>query len=157
MSGRMACLFFAGVVLAACTPEESARGFIPAPDDIKAIVVGTDTKETVQKRLGNPTTAAEFGDDTWYYMSIYQSQTGFQLPKDVQRDIVAVAFDKGGKVSEVKHYSLADGKVVEFASRETPTRGRELTLLQQIFSAAPGAPITTNPNSPVGGGQGPGN
>ena len=91
MSGRMACLFFAGVVLAACTPEESARGFIPAPDDIKAIVVGTDTKETVQKRLGNPTTAAEFGDDTWYYMSIYQSQTGFQLPKDVQQIIVEVA------------------------------------------------------------------
>jgi hypothetical protein len=38
----------------------------------------------------------------------------------------------------VHRYTLADGKVVDFVTRETPTRGRDQTLLQQIFNAVPG-------------------
>ncbi len=154
IAGPLGYLLLTGALLAACTPQEATRGFIPAPDEVKAIVVGTDTKDTVEKRLGNPTTAAQFGDEVWYYMSINQRQSGFFLPEDTSRDIVAVAFDKAGKVADIHHYTLADGHVVDFTSRETPTRGRELTLLQQIFSATPGVPISTNPGAIGGGGGG---
>lgn len=30
-------------------------------------------------------------------------------------------------------YDLEDGRVVSYASRETPTRGRELNLLEQLL------------------------
>lgn len=159
MNGRIGWLLLAGALLMGCTPEEAVRGYLPDPEDVKAIAVGTDTKDTVEKRLGNPTTSADYGDETWYYMTIYQTQAAFFLPEDVSRDILAVSFDKGGKVADVHHYTLADGRVVDFTGRETATRGRELTLLQQIFQSTPGTPINTNQNASPGGGggTGPGN
>jgi hypothetical protein len=52
---------------------------------------------------------------------------------------------------------LRDGHVVAFESRVTPTKGRELTFLQQLFNATPGVPIggsTPGGNSPNPGGGG---
>ena len=48
---------------------------------------------------------------------------------------------KAGKVTSMHHYGLRDGHVVAFQSRITPTPGRELTFLQQLLNATPGAPI----------------
>ena len=36
-------------------------------------------------------------------------------------------------VEEVLEYDQNDGRVLNYASRETPTRGRELGLWEQIF------------------------
>ena len=49
------------------------------------------------------------------------------------RRIVAIEFDDGGTVSNVEEYDLADGRNVNLVGRETPTRGRELTILEQLF------------------------
>ena len=38
-----------------------------------------------------------------------------------------------GLVSDVAEYGLEDGRVVAIADRETPTRGRELTFLEQLL------------------------
>ena len=37
------------------------------------------------------------------------------------------------KVSFVEEYGLQDGNIIAFNSESTPTRGRELTILQQLF------------------------
>ncbi len=42
-----------------------------------------------------------------------------------------------------------------FESRETPTRGRELTFLQQLLNATPGVPLGGS-NSPGGNQRNPG-
>jgi hypothetical protein len=62
-----------------------------------------------------------------------------------------VYFDKNGKVTDLKHYTLDDGHVVAFETRQTPSRGRELTFLQQLFNATPGVPINNTGNSNPGG------
>ena len=50
------------------------------------------------------------------------------------RNVVAVTFDKDTEVVKtVDTMSLKDGKVVAFNGRETPTRGRELTILEQLL------------------------
>ena len=49
------------------------------------------------------------------------------------RRIIAVSFDDTGVVDEVAEYSLDDGRLVSYASRETPTRGRELSFIEQIL------------------------
>jgi outer membrane protein assembly factor BamE (lipoprotein component of BamABCDE complex) len=66
------------------------------------------------------------------------------------RSIVAIKFDKDGRVADVKHYGLKDGHVVAFEARETPAKGKELTFLQQLFNATPGVPIGSS--GPGGGG-----
>ena len=143
-------------VLLGCVPVENQRGYVPDQEAVSSIQVGMDNKESVSKKLGDPSTAATFGNDVWYYMSAHVEQNAFFAPRATERNILAIEVAKDGKVTDMHKYSLADGRVVDFVSRETPTRGRELTLLQQIFNAVPGqigqsAPQQTTP----GGGMPP--
>ena len=90
----------------------------------------------------------------WYYISATEKQVAFFTPTVLKRSILAVYFDKDGKVTAVRHYGLQDGHVIAFETRETPARGRELTFLQQLLNATPGTSATqmqeTNPGN--GGG-----
>lgn len=149
------------LLLAGCVPVVSQRGYLADPTGEAAIRPGVDTETTVQARLGDPSTRAVFGSDSWFYISSVERQLAFFDPKTVTRSIFAIHFDKDGKVVDTRHYSLKDGHVVAFEARTTPARGRELTFLQQLFNATPGVPIgTLSPNQGgqgvPGGGGGPG-
>src|SRR5437868_10419382 len=144
------------IIVMGCVPVENQRGDVPDMQAVASIQVGMDTKETVSKKLGDPSTAATFGNDIWYYMSAHVEQNAFFAPHATERNVLAVEFAKDGKVADLHRYSLADGRVVDYVSRETPTRGRELSLLQQIFNAVPGQIGQTAPTEPIpGGGQAP--
>ncbi len=142
------------MLLAACAPVINQRGYLPDPITEAAVKIGTDTKTSVQKRLGDPSTQATFGSDTWYYISSVEKQIAFFDPRVETRSILAIHFDKNGHVANIRHYGLKDGHVVAFETRETPTKGKELTFLQQLFNATPGVPIGTGETNP-GGGNGP--
>ena len=154
---RSTWAFLAGfATLSACAPVENQRGYVPDQQAVSSIQVGMDTKDTISKKLGDPSTAATFGNDIWYYISAHVEQNAFFAPRATERNILAVEFTKDGKVTDVHKYTLADGRVVDFVSRETPTRGRDMSLIQQLFNAVPGqigqsAPTQANP----GGGNAP--
>ncbi len=149
---RLFLLGSALLFLAACTPVVNQRGYLPDPQVVQSIVVGKDTKETVKTRLGDPSTAATFNNDVWYYISSREEQLAFFEPQVLSRDVLAIEFNKDGQVADVRHYGLKDGHVIAFVSRETPTKGRELTLIQQLFNAVPGAAIPKE--KPSSGDQG---
>jgi hypothetical protein len=50
---------------------------------------------------------------------------------------------------------LKDGHIVAFETRTTPAKGRELTFLQQLFSATPGIPLGGMTPGQNGGSGGP--
>jgi outer membrane protein assembly factor BamE (lipoprotein component of BamABCDE complex) len=154
---RLPALALAATLLIGCTPVVSQRGYLPDPIGEASVKVGTDTKTSIQARLGDPSTAATFGGDSWYYVTSVEKQIAFFDPRIETRAILAIHFDKDGKVANLKHYSLKDGHVVAFEVRETPARGREITFLQQLFNATPGVPIgagTGGQQQPGGGGPG---
>lgn len=152
---RTPILAVATLALLGCTPVISQRGYLPDPAAEASLKVGTDTKTSIEKTLGDPSTSATFGDDAWYYISSVQRQVAFFDPKTTSRKILALHFDKDGKLTDIKHYGLKDGHIVAFETRTTPAKGRELTFLQQLFSATPGVPIGGVTGS--AGGQNPGN
>ncbi|MEI9992869.1 MAG: outer membrane protein assembly factor BamE [Rhizomicrobium sp.] len=148
-------------LLGGCTAVVNQRGYLPDPDAEKKISVGKDTKTSIQQALGYPSTEATFtqAGDAWYYITAVEKQIAFFQASVQSRSILAVYFDKDGKVTDLKHYSLHDGHIVAFETRETPAKGREMTFLQQLFNATPGVPLgnnggTNNPN-PGGGNGGP--
>ena len=47
--------------------------------------------------------------------------------------VLAVYFDKNGKVDRVANYGMKDGKVFDFVSRTTPTGGAEPDMLKNIM------------------------
>jgi len=144
-------LFALCALIAGCTPVVSQRGYLQDLDTEASIDPANDTKTTIQQRLGYPSTEATFTNDAWYYISSVERQVAFFHPTVESRAILAVYFDKNGKVTDLKHYTLDDGHVVAFETRQTPSRGRELTFLQQLFNATPGVPINNTGNSNPGG------
>ena len=146
-------LLFATLTAAAgCSPVSSFQGFQAvdkSPADVKA---GEDTRSTVLARLGSPTAVSTFDKDTWYYISQTSSRTAFYHPRVNKRDVVAIAFRKADdQVLSVNTFTLKDGRIIAYNDRETPTRGREMTVLEQLLgsiSAAGALPQQeVNPNS----------
>jgi len=124
----------AAASLSGCAPITSYSGFQAIESDPKDVKVGADTKSTVRSRLGSPSTTGAFDPNTWFYMNQLKSRIAFKRPEVVARNITAITFNKDSELVEsVNSYTLKDGKVVAFNGRETPTRGRELTILEQIL------------------------
>ena len=156
MRAFVLCLAAATVALMGCTPVVSQRGYLQDIDNEASIDPAVDTKTTIQQRLGYPSTVATFDADAWYYISSVEKQIAFFTPTVQSRAILAVYFDKNGKVTDLRHFTLQDGHIVDFETRETPARGKELTFLQQLFNAQPGVPIGAVNRNPGGSGGPPG-
>jgi outer membrane protein assembly factor BamE (lipoprotein component of BamABCDE complex) len=124
----------AAASLSACAPVTAYSGFQAIESDPKDVKIGTDTKSTVRGRLGSPSATGAFDTNTWFYMNQLKSRVAFKRPEVVSRNITAISFNKDSELVEsVNSYTLKDGKVIAFNGRETPTRGRELTILEQIL------------------------
>jgi len=121
---------------ASCTPTNLYQGFQAidaSPNDVK---VGTDTRATVLAKLGSPTATSTFDKNTWFYITQVSNKTAFYFPRVTKRNIVAIAFDKGNQqVTAVNTFTLKDGRVIAYNNRETPTRGREMTVLEQLLGS----------------------
>jgi outer membrane protein assembly factor BamE (lipoprotein component of BamABCDE complex) len=121
---------------AACSPVTGYEGFQPIDQRPADVKVGEDNRTTVLSKLGSPTVTSTFDKDVWFYMSQTRNQTSFYRPRVTKRDIVAIAFDHTtAEVASVHTYTLQDGRVIAFDRRETPTRGREMTVLEQLIGS----------------------
>ena len=119
---------------AACAPITSYSGFQAIESDPNDVKVGTDTKSTVRGKLGSPSAQSTFDPNVWFYMNQIKQRVAFRRPTVVNRNITAITFNKESEqVESVNNYTLKDGKVIAFNGRETPTRGRELTILEQLL------------------------
>ncbi len=139
----------------ACTPLTTYTGFQSVdakPVDIKP---GEDTKSTVLTKLGSPSATSTFDPNLWYYITQVTERIAFYNPRVASREVVALNFDKDNeRVLAVNSYTLKDGKVISFNGRETPTRGRELTILEQLLGNVSRGGVL--PQDEVGPGQQPG-
>jgi outer membrane protein assembly factor BamE (lipoprotein component of BamABCDE complex) len=120
---------------AACVPTNSFQGFQvidQSPTDVK---VGED-RSAVLAKLGSPTATATFDKNTWFYMTQVSNKTAFYRPRVVRRSVTAIDFDKGAQtVTAINTFTLKDGRVIAYNGRETPTRGREMSILEQLVGS----------------------
>ena len=121
------------VGVSACNPVLRSHGYRYTTQEEPNITPAEDTQDTVLARLGNPSTRGTFESDTWYYISSTRESLAYLRPATRDRRIIAVSFDDAGTVATVNEYSLQDGRIVAYADRETPTRGRELSFLEQLL------------------------
>lgn len=134
---RIAAVLCVAAALEACAPIArpviSHRGFVNDPEAVASVRIGIDNKNSVTTRLGTPTTTASFDGTTWYYISQTQKDFLFHRPKTVKEDVIAIKFDSKNLVSQIDHYGTKDERHIAYVSRTTPTRGKELTFLEQMF------------------------
>lgn len=119
--------------LTACTPTTELRGQFIEEDRLASVKEGVDNRDSVTDTLGTPSAIATFDTDVWFYISTKQERFAFFNPKVLERNIVAIEFDAQDNVAATRRYTLKDSRVVQIVGRETPTKGRELTFLEQMF------------------------
>lgn len=118
----------------ACTPIYRNHGYVPAPEELAQIKIGS-TREEVANVIGRPSAEALLGDGGWYYVQSRWETYGARAPKEVDRQVLAVSFDKAGRVSNIEHFGLEKGRIVTLSRRVTTTSVQNSTFLRQLFQS----------------------
>jgi outer membrane protein assembly factor BamE (lipoprotein component of BamABCDE complex) len=123
------------LVLAACAPRIDYQGYAFDATKLKQVKTGEMTQSQVRQLLGTPSAVATFPqhNDTWYYISDETATEAIFKPKVIAQRVIAIRFNKQGKVASIKDYGLTDARTVEPDPNVTPTRGRRLTFFDQLL------------------------
>lgn len=119
-------------MLAGCTGQIDLHGHVFTDVDLQQIQPGM-SKDQVKFTLGTPDTTATVGADVFYYVSSKRRTRPFMKGKVIDRKVLAVYFDQNESVKQLAQYGLKDGKVFDFIRGTTPSQGKELSLLRQLF------------------------
>jgi outer membrane protein assembly factor BamE (lipoprotein component of BamABCDE complex) len=121
-----------GASLLGCGAQIDRHGHVFIDVDVNSVQPGM-TKEQVTSVLGSPDTSSTIAGEAYYYISTTQKTVAFLKAREIDRQVVAVYFGGDANVQQVAHYGLKDGIVVNYLKDETPARGKDLGLLEQIF------------------------
>lgn len=144
--------FGALLAVMACSPIFKNHGYIPTPEELAEVKVGTDTRETVLDTLGAPSSSGILRDSGFYYVASRVRFRGPRRPEVVSRELVAISFDQRGVVQNIERFGLEDGYVIVLDRRVTDSGVQNSGFLRQLlgnignFNPAniPGATTTNN-------------
>ncbi len=125
-----------GSALAGCVGYDGdfARGYQVDEQTVSQIKVGQTSKPQALALLGTPSTTSTVGGDAWYYIGQQMHRALAFMPVQMtDQHVLAVYFDKSGKVERVANYGMQDGKVFDYVSRTTPTGGTEPDFLRNMM------------------------
>jgi outer membrane protein assembly factor BamE (lipoprotein component of BamABCDE complex) len=121
------------VVLSGCSSTYKFHGYAPSEDELADVIVGADTRETVEEIIGKPSSSGLLEDGSWYYVATKVEHRTYKAPKAVERELVAVSFDDAGVVSNIERFGLEDGRVITLSRRVTDLPVKGPSVLSQII------------------------
>ncbi|MEL6608200.1 MAG: outer membrane protein assembly factor BamE [Pseudomonadota bacterium] len=121
------------VTVAGCAATYRNHGYAPTDDELSAVIVGVDTRASVEEVIGRPSTEGVQTDSAYYYLSSRRRHFGPQEPRVIDRQLVAISFDGQGVVSNVERFTLEDGRVVPLSRRVTDDNVQNTTFLRQLL------------------------
>jgi len=131
--GRRGVLALALGVLAGCAATFTNHGYAPTDAELKAVRVGVDTRDSVTAEIGRPASTGVLTDSAWYYVSNRVRHFTYNADKVIDRQLVAISFNKRGVVSNVERFTLADGRVIALNRRITTTGIKRVSFLRQML------------------------
>ena len=126
-----------GAALSGCIGYEGEfeRGYQVDSESLDKVKVGATSKQEALALLGTPSTTSTIGGDAWYYIGQKMERSlAFMPAKMTDQSVLAIYFDKSGKVDRIANYGMKDGKVFDFVSRTTPTGGSEPNFLRNMMT-----------------------
>lgn len=132
------CLL-SGMVLAlplatgACMSKVDRGGYVDDIDIKGEIISGQTTREQVKALMGSPSSVSSFGDEAWYYISDRMETVAFFKPEVTDQQVIRIAFNDSGVVTDVRHLSQKDALEFESVNRETPTEGHSMGIMEQLI------------------------
>jgi len=121
------------ILLVGCAPILRTHGYVPSQSDLDLILVGADTKASVEETVGRAADTGTFESDAWYYVESTVKTFLYFEPEVVERRVMEFEFDGDEVLTAINQYGLEDGRVVNLQTRVTPTDGRRTSVLQNLF------------------------
>lgn len=118
-----------------CTATYRNHGYIPLEEDLSAINVGVDTRETVSRAVGTPTSGGIFNESGYYYVASRFRHFAFLEPDEISREVLAISFNEAGTVSNIERFGLEDGQVVALSRRVTDTNIQDFSFINQLLGS----------------------
>ncbi|QFT95804.1 SmpA / OmlA family protein [Roseovarius sp. THAF8] len=128
--GAIVCLVGA---LAACTPTYRNHGYMPLQEDLQNLVVGVDTRDTVNDVIGPPSSAGMLDRGDYYYVRSRVKEVGMYRPEVIERQVLAISFAPNDTIANIETFSLADGNIVPLTRRVTDSSVVGNGFLRQIL------------------------
>ncbi|MGV6800495.1 MAG: outer membrane protein assembly factor BamE domain-containing protein [bacterium] len=131
------------LLLSACVSTRARHGFVAEANEAELEAqVGIDSKDSVLARYGEPSIRPTLDEEAWYYVTFTTNARAFYRTRTTNRNVVAFRFDENDMVKAVDRFELKDGIPVNLVDRETPSRGKELSILEQLLGTVGQLPIT---------------
>ncbi len=142
---KILALVLVMATLAACGGQYRNHGYMPSAEDVDALIVGVDTRDSIIEVMGVPTTGGVLTEEAMYYVRSRVHHKGYVKPNEIQRDVLVLSFDKNQILRNVERFGIEKGKLIRLEHRVTEAPGGDRSILQQIIGSIGGF----NPNSIV--------
>ncbi len=129
------CVLFLGG-LASCSATYRTHGYAPGEAELAEVVIGVDTRGTVEETIGRPTSTGVLSDSDWYYVESRWRHYAWKAPEETSREVLAIRFDESGVVENIERFGLEDGRVVILSRRVTDSNIRGVGFLRQLLGNA---------------------
>ncbi|PWJ19098.1 outer membrane protein assembly factor BamE [Jannaschia seohaensis] len=133
MIGRLSLAAVCAGGLTACAATFQNHGYVPDEAMLQEVIVGVDTRDSVESLVGRPSTAGVLSEDNWYFVRSRVRSFAWRAPETIERELVAISFGEDGTVENIERFGLEDGRVVTLSRRITDTSIRDFGLIQQLL------------------------
>ncbi len=121
------------VALTACSATYQNHGYVPLEDDLQQLVVGVDTRATVDDVIGTPSVSGMRDGGDYYYVRSRVREYGMFRPEEVERQVLAISFAEDDTIANIERFALADGIIVPLSRRVTDSSVVDNGFLRQIL------------------------
>ena len=118
---------------ASCTATYQNHGYAPSDEDVANLIVGVDSRATVDDVIGPPSASGVLSGGDYYYIRSRIRTFGMFKPEVVERQVLAISFDDADTVANIERFSLADGNIVPLSRRVTDSSVLNNGLLRQLL------------------------
>ncbi|WP_226898247.1 outer membrane protein assembly factor BamE [Mangrovicoccus algicola] len=133
--------------LVSCTTMYDDYGYVPTDMQLAEIEPGSDTRESVEEKVGAPPLDDFRRDDVWYFVASRNATYAWRKPETIERQVVAIRFTEGGSVSNIERYGLENGEVVTLSRRVTESAVPDLGFLRGLLNSTSLAPALPSSES----------
>lgn len=120
-------------VLSACVATFRNHGFAPTDAELEQLVVGVDTRGTVEEVIGTPSATGVMNESGWFYISTRIRHYAYEEPKVIERQVVVISFDDEDVLENVERFGLEDGRVITLSRRVTDLPVKGPGILRQLL------------------------
>ena len=130
------CFFFVIILLTGCSSTFKNHGYTPSKVEVEQLLIGKDSKQSVKKTFGPPSSLGLVDDNKWFYLSTKVRYSSYRTPEIVTRKLVAFTFANNGALENVEVFQLDNQEVVVLSRRITDSGIKSIGLIRQILNSA---------------------